>query len=75
MHTVNVTALRTDLFHVLDEVRGGEVVVVKLKGKAIAKIVPAEATNWREGLKMPSRLLTKPEKAFSPIDDVWSGHV
>lgn len=75
MHTVNVTALRAGLFGVLDQVKRGEVVVVKRRGKAVAKIVPAEATNWREGVTVRTRLLVPAEKAFAPLDDLWKGKV
>ena len=73
MHTVNVSALRTGLFAVLDQVQRGDVVVVKNRGKIVAKIVPAEATNWREGVTVKTRLLVAADQAFAPMDDLWEG--
>jgi len=75
MHAVNVTALRAGLFEVLDQVKHGEVVVVKCRGKAVAKIVPAEATNWRDGVTVQTRLLVPADQAFAPMDDLWKGKV
>ena len=73
MQAVNVTALRSGLFAVLDQVKRGEVVVVKRHGKAVAKIVPAEATNWREGVTVRARLRVPESKAFAPLNDIWKG--
>ena len=70
-HAVNVTALRAGLFAVLDQVKHGEVVVVTCRGKAVAKIVPAEATNWREGVTVQTRLLVPADEAFEPMADLW----
>ena len=71
MRSVNVTALRAGLFGVLDQVQRGEVIVVKRRGKAVAKIVPAEATNWREGVTVQTRLLVPADRAFAPMNDLW----
>lgn len=71
MQAVNVTALRAGLFGILDQVRRGEVVVVERRGRVVAKIVPAEATNWREGVAIRPRLLVPVEEAFAPLDDLW----
>jgi prevent-host-death family protein len=75
MHSVNVTALRAGLFEILDQVKQGEVVVVERRGKPVAKIVPAEATNWREGVTVQTRLLVPAEQAFAPMDELWKGKV
>jgi|GEM_PF-1209186 len=75
MYAVNVTALRAGLFGVLDQVKRGEVVVVKRRGKAVAKIVPAAATNWREAVTVRARLLVPADEAFAPMDDLWEGKV
>lgn len=74
MHAVNVTALRAGLFAVLDQVKRGEVVVVKCRGKAVAKIVPAEATDWRAGVTVASRLCVPADEAFAPMAELWEEH-
>ena len=64
MRAVNVTVLRARLRAVLDQVRRGDVVVVTCRGKAVARIVPAEATNWRVGVTVKTRLRVPAEEAF-----------
>ena len=71
MHAVNVSTLRSELFQVLDEVSNGEIVIIKRHGQIVAKLVPAKATNWREGVQVRTRLGDEPDKAFAPVDDIW----
>jgi prevent-host-death family protein len=73
MRAVNVTALRGGLSAVLDQVKRGHVVVVTRRGKVVARIVPAEGVNWREGVTVKTRLLMDADAAFAPLADWEAG--
>jgi prevent-host-death family protein len=73
MRAVNVTALRAGLSAVLDQVKHGDIVVVTRRGKAVARIVPVEATDWRDGVSVATRLLIDADAAFAPLADWEAG--
>jgi prevent-host-death family protein len=63
VRTVNVHAAKTQFSRLLDQVAGGEEVVIARAGKPVAKLVPIEA-------KPPKRQLGRLEGKYAVPEDV-----
>ncbi len=68
MRTVNVHEAKTQLSRLLDDVRGGEEIILAKAGKPYARLVPISALSRRELGFLP-QLLGSGDAVLDPLDD------
>lgn len=69
MQTVNIHEAKTHLSRLLEQVAGGEEVVIAKAGKAIARLVPLEATRKERRLGLLKGKLNVPDDFDAPLAD------
>lgn len=69
MQTVNIHEAKTHLSRLLEQVAGGEEVVIAKAGKAIARLVPLEATPKKRQLGLLKGKLNVPDDFDAPMAD------
>lgn len=69
MHTVNIHEAKTHLSRLLEQVAGGEEVVIAKAGKAIARLVPLEAAPKKRQLGLLKGKLKVPDDFDAPMTD------
>lgn len=69
MQTVNIHEAKTHLSRLLEQVAGGEEVVIAKAGKAIARLVPLEATPKKRQLGLLKGKLNVPDDFDAPMTD------
>jgi len=75
MLATSATKLRNNLFEYLEKVKNGETIVVYLKKKEVAKLIPPNISNWRDQLKTKIKLLVPPDEIIEPIEGMWRDYV
>ena len=75
MKTVSASLFRQQLFQYLNDVDKGEVIVIEKHGRPVGKLVPAGATNWRDGVTATASLRVPTDEAFEPLPDLWETHI
>lgn len=78
MQTVNIHEAKTHLSRLLEQVAGGEEVVIARAGKAIARLVPLEAKPKKRQLGLLKGKLKVPDDFDAPMTDeelsLFEGH-
>ncbi|MFN3751971.1 MAG: type II toxin-antitoxin system Phd/YefM family antitoxin [Thiobacillus sp.] len=69
MQTVNIHEAKTHLSRLLEQVAGGEEVVIAKAGKAIARLVPLEATPKKRQLGLLKGKFNVPDDFDAPLTD------
>lgn len=69
MQTVNIHEAKTHLSRLLEQVAGGEEVVIAKAGKAIARLVPLEAPPKKRQLGLLKGKLNVPDDFDAPMTD------
>lgn len=69
MQTVNIHEAKTHLSRLLEQVAGGEEVVIAKAGKAIARLVPLESTPKKRRLGLLKGKLNVPDDFDAPLTD------
>lgn len=69
MQTVNIHEAKTHLSRLLEQVAGGEEVVIAKAGKAIARLVPLEAAPKKRQLGLLKGKLNVPDDFDAPMTD------
>lgn len=69
MQTVNIHEAKTHLSRLLEQVAGGEEVVIAKAGKAIARLVPLEAAPKKRQLGLLKGKLKVPDDFDAPMTD------
>lgn len=70
MQTVNIHEAKTHLSRLLEQVAGGEEVVIAKAGKAIARLVPLEAAPKKRRLGLLKGKLHVPDDFDAPLTDI-----
>lgn len=70
MQTVNIHEAKTHLSRLLEQVAGGEEVVIAKAGKAIARLVPLEASPKKRRLGLLKGKLHVPDDFDAPLTDI-----
>jgi prevent-host-death family protein len=70
MKTTGIKELRSSLRETLEQVKGGETVVVTERGEPIARIVPVETYEARMERLIRSGVIRPPLRTLSP--DFWT---
>ena len=70
---LNITAakLSENLFHYLDKVKEGEILIVLQNGDEVARIVPPHNREWRKNMTVQPKLKVPPDELIKPLDDIW----
>ncbi|MCA1925493.1 MAG: type II toxin-antitoxin system Phd/YefM family antitoxin [Thiobacillus sp.] len=69
MQTVNIHEAKTHLSRLLEQVAGGEEVVIAKAGKAIARLVPLEAMPKKRRLGLLKGKFNVPDDFDTPLTD------
>ena len=69
MQTVNIHEAKTHLSRLLEQVAGGEEVIIAKAGKAIARLVPLDAAPKKRRLGLLKGKLKVPEDFDAPLTD------
>ena len=69
MSTVNIHAAKTHLSRLIDEVAGGEEVVIAKAGRPVARLVPIGKAPGRRTLGSLAGRLTVPRDFDAPLPD------
>ena len=69
MSTVNIHAAKTHLSRLIDEVAGGEEVVIAKAGRPVARLVPIGKAPGRRALGSLAGRLTVPRDFDAPLPD------
>lgn len=72
---VSATKLRNNLFEYLAKVSKGETITIQRNGENVAQVVPPPGKDWRDKMRTKVKLLTTPEKAFAPMEDIWENYL
>ncbi len=75
MKSITVTSLRKELFHVIDDLKNGEIYEIVRKGKIVGRITPAKLPDWRDKVRDKPKLLMDSEAAFSPLFEEWKEYL
>ena len=67
MHTVNIHEAKTHLSRLLEQVAGGEEIVIAKAGKAVARLVPLDAVPKKRQLGLLKGKLKVPEGFDAPL--------
>lgn len=78
MQTVNIHDAKTHLSRLLEQVAGGEEIVIAKAGKAIARLVPLDAPPKKRQLGLLKGKLRVPDDFDEPLADgelgLFEGH-
>ena len=69
MHTVNIHEAKTHLSRLLEQVAGGEEIIIAKAGKAIARLVPLDAVPKKRQLGLLKGKLNVPDDFDAPLSD------
>lgn len=69
MQTVNIHEAKTHLSRLLEQVAGGEEIIIAKAGKAIARLVPLDAAPKKRRLGLLKGKLKVPEDFDAPLTD------
>ena len=69
MQTVNIHDAKTHLSRLLEQVAGGEEIIIAKAGKAVARLVPLEAPPKKRRLGRLKGKLNVPDDFDSPLTD------
>ncbi len=69
MQTMNVHSAKTHLSRLLDQVEGGEEVVIARAGKPVARLLPMQAPEGRRVLGAFAGMLNIPEDFDAPLPE------
>jgi prevent-host-death family protein len=69
MQTVNIHEAKTHLSRLLEQVAGGEEVIIAKAGKAIARLVPLDAAPKKRQLGLLKGKLKVPKDFDAPLTD------
>lgn len=75
MIVVSATKLRNNLFEYLVKVSKGETITIQRNGENVALVVPPPKKDWRDKMRTKVKLLTTPEEAFAPMEDIWENYL
>ena len=69
MQTINIHEAKTHLSRLLEQVAGGEEIIIAKAGKAIARLVPLEAPPKKRQLGLLKGKLNVPDNFDAPLPD------
>lgn len=69
MQTVNIHEAKTHLSRLLEQVAGGEEIVIAKAGKAVARLVPLDAAPKKRQLGLLKGKLMVPDDFGAPLTD------
>ena len=69
MHTVNIHEAKTHLSRLLEQVAGGDEIIIAKAGKAIARLVPLDAAPKKRQLGLLKGKLNVPDDFDAPLLD------
>ena len=69
MQTINIHEAKTHLSRLLEQVAGGEEIIIAKAGKAIARLVPLEAAPKKRQLGLLKGKLNVPDDFDAPLTD------
>lgn len=69
MQTVNIHDAKTHLSRLLEQVAGGEEIIIAKAGKAVARLVPLEAPSKKRKLGLLKGKLNVPDDFDAPLTD------
>ena len=69
MQTVNIHEAKTHLSRLLEQVAGGEEIIIAKAGKAIARLVPLDAAPKKRRLGLLKGKLNVPDDFDAPLTD------
>ena len=69
MQTVNIHEAKTHLSRLLEQVAGGEEIIIAKAGKAIARLVPLDAALKKRRLGLLKGKLNVPDDFDAPLTD------
>ena len=69
MQTINIYEAKTHLSRLLEQVAGGEEIIIAKAGKAIARLVPLDATPKKRRLGVLKGKLNVPDDFDAPLTD------
>lgn len=69
MQTVNIHEAKTHLSRLLEQVAGGEEIIIAKAGKAIARLVPLDAAPKKRQLGLLKGKLNVPDDFDAPLTD------
>ncbi|HEY8857523.1 MAG TPA: type II toxin-antitoxin system Phd/YefM family antitoxin [Rugosibacter sp.] len=69
MQTVNIHEAKTHLSRLLEQVAGGDEIIIAKAGKAIARLVPLDATPKKRQLGLFEGTLNVPDDFDAPLAD------
>lgn len=69
MQTVNIHDAKTHLSRLLEQVAGGEEIIIAKAGKAVARLVPLEAPPKKRKLGLLKGKLNVPDDFDAPLTD------
>ena len=69
MQTINIHDAKTHLSRLLEQVAGGEEIIIAKAGKAIARLVPLEAPPKKRQLGLLKGKLNVPDNFDAPLPD------
>ena len=69
MQTINIHEAKTHLSRLLEQVAGGEEIIIAKAGKAIARLVPLEAPPKKRQLGLLKGKLNVPDDFDAPLPD------
>lgn len=75
MIKVPATTFRNHLFDYLKKAEGGETIVIRWNGREVARLIPAEQTDWRKRMTTRPELLVPAEALIEPTEGVWEDYV
>ncbi len=74
METIQASDLRKNLFSTLEKVSAGDVVIIKLHGKPVARLVPEYDNGWQKQMKNKIKILCSEEELIAP-ENIWEEYV
>jgi len=69
MQTINIHEAKTHLSRLLEQVAGGEEIIIAKAGKAIARLVPLDAAPKKRQLGLLKGKLNVPDDFDAPLTD------
>ena len=71
MLKIAATKLRNNLFHYLDKVKAGEILIVLRNKDEVARIIPPQTQEWRKHMTVQPKLKVKASELIKPLDGIW----
>jgi len=74
MITISTSELQEHLKRYLDQVAKGETVVIREDQREVARLVPAQESDWRDRMTVRLEFNVPPEQLVEPLDDIWEDY-